>query len=559
MTAPAAPSSASTLDLSGFNYTTSDPYSGGCWDLVFTADDPASRPDPFRGDLVQGGNFYGLIPLNRDAFGQTTSNYDVNLIPLNPASVALTPLNPNNAGPKATAIPAPPVPQTTPPTDYFYVLGNNPPNPAVEQGTPGPSNYWLGNTTTVNTPTTPYIAANTPTMTQALASSYDPMNGTAPGTPPFTVYQGLLPGVVPTQGVQGTLPPNYQWKVPAPTAQTVKYYWVCLRRPANPFAGVSPTNPMIVVDSVRFPYIEGTGPLVNITSPPMGGPTQAPNTSAANTVFSIQRFQPNRGGHAVPYYAPATQKTPPNPPAPVTAPPLDTHFGFTEQIVQPGTGGNYSQLFGTRGIYYIDKSGGSNVYYYSTGGAPATGATGVGATTTAGAFHTLGWANEQTDNWDLFPFHDRDFTSVAELTLVPGCPPGLLTKQFAETAPNAAFVNGAPATSAVFTPYPKVPTPSTTQASNYASAPFPTPSATIPPKTYPYLSDKFFYTSASPTFNGVALTGRAPGTPSPDPAAAAGSRCSSCSRFPAPFSGRSGRSLRERIMIGSAKTRSQGS
>ena len=29
-----------------------DPYSGGCWDLVFTADDPYSRPDPYRGELV---------------------------------------------------------------------------------------------------------------------------------------------------------------------------------------------------------------------------------------------------------------------------------------------------------------------------------------------------------------------------------------------------------------------------------------------------------------------------------------------------------------------------
>ena len=30
------------------------------------------------------------------------------------------------------------------------------------------------------------------------------------------------------------------------------------------------------------------------------------------------------------------------------------------------------------------------------------------------------------------PFNDRDFTSVAELLLVPGCPPGLFTKQFVE-------------------------------------------------------------------------------------------------------------------------------
>ena len=37
--------------------------------------------------------------------------------------------------------------------------------------------------------------------------------------------------------------------------------------------------------------------------------------------------------------------------------------------------------------------------------------------------------------WDWFVFNDRDFTSVAELMLVPGCPPGLFTKQFVELPP----------------------------------------------------------------------------------------------------------------------------
>ena len=51
-------------------------------------------------------------------------------------------------------------------------------------------------------------------------------------------------------------------------------------------------------------------------------------------------------------------------------------------------------------------------------------------------FHTLGIANDQNEPWDYFPFHDRDFTGVAELMLVPGCPPGLFTKQFAEFSPS---------------------------------------------------------------------------------------------------------------------------
>ena len=42
--------------------------------------------------------------------------------------------------------------------------------------------------------------------------------------------------------------------------------------------------------------------------------------------------------------------------------------------------------------------------------------------------------------WDFFPFHDRDFTSVAELLLVPDCRPGLFTKQFVEEPPSVAAV-----------------------------------------------------------------------------------------------------------------------
>ena len=38
------------------------------------------------------------------------------------------------------------------------------------------------------------------------------------------------------------------------------------------------------------------------------------------------------------------------------------------------------------------------------------------------------------DPWDYFAFLDRDFTSVIELTMVPGCPPGLFTKLFLENA-----------------------------------------------------------------------------------------------------------------------------
>ena len=78
----------------------------------------------------------------------------------------------------------------------------------------------------------------------------------SPGIP------GVLPGVVADPDTStGSPPPNYQSKLPTLTAgsQKTKYYWVCLRRPANPFAPVSADNPMLVVDAMRFPYIDGTG------------------------------------------------------------------------------------------------------------------------------------------------------------------------------------------------------------------------------------------------------------------------------------------------------------
>ena len=64
-------------------------------------------------------------------------------------------------------------------------------------------------------------------------------------------------------------------------------------------------------------------------------------------------------------------------------------------------------------------------------------------------YHTLGWANEYeqgsgnslAEPWEYFPFNDRDFTSVAELMLVPGCSPGLFTKQFVEFSPAAGNVD----------------------------------------------------------------------------------------------------------------------
>ena len=486
LTSPAAASLAtstsnpSALDLSGFAYTLGDPYSGGCWDLVFTADDPESRPEPFRGDLVAGATsnakWYGLLPLTRDTFGGTFAAYNVILPPLNNNSAALP-----GPGGTATSIPAPQPAGTTPPsppTNYFYVIGDLPTStPGNENGTPLQTTYWPTPTTTANTATTPNIPANAATLTQAFAPTFDPMNGTAPSTNPFTVYQGVLPGAqgpTPTNP-SGVLPTTYSPKIPPPPTtqqQTVTYYWACLRRPANPLAPVSATNPMIVVDSMRFPYIGATGVL-------QGNPA-IPNLKTANTVYSVQRFQPLRGGHSVPYFAPpAAAGTLPNPPLPTTPPALDAHYGFTDQIVPPGTGiGAWSQLLKTQGFY--TATDGNNY--------PATNI----------AYHTLGWANEVTENSAFFPFHDRDFTSVGELTLVPGCPPGLLTKQFTENVPSISFVNT--------TAQPSTANPSPFINNVAPAAGTAASNALNTPMVFPYLSDRFFYTSASPQFNGSPTT-----------------------------------------------------
>ena len=264
------PPDPSILDLGGFQYTPGDPYSGGCWDLVFTDDAPNSRPDPYRGELVQGGQFYALIPLNKDSLTASAagasvgssgnSGSDATLVPLGPAGVP----SPSAGNPAAN----PP----TPPTDLFYAFGNSPPNPAFETGSPSPTNdYPVGNG----------IAPNTPSMVQYLNAAGRPVQWSgdsenSPGIP------GVLPGVVAGSGTSaGSAPPNYQSKLPTLIAgsQKTKYYWVCLRRPANPFAPVSAANPMLVVDAMRFPYIDGTAPLTG--QGPTGGPPTVPNLTAS--------------------------------------------------------------------------------------------------------------------------------------------------------------------------------------------------------------------------------------------------------------------------------------
>ncbi len=158
LTGATNPPDPSILDLAGLPSAPGDPYSGGCWDLVFTDDTPNSRPDPYRGELVQEGQFYSMIPLTKDSFTPTATGAtgevsgvpgsDVTLIPLGPTGVPAPTLGNPSSNP------------VTPPTDFFYAFGNGPPNLAFETGTPMPTNmYPVGNG----------IAADTPSLVQYLS------------------------------------------------------------------------------------------------------------------------------------------------------------------------------------------------------------------------------------------------------------------------------------------------------------------------------------------------------------------------------------------------------
>ena len=241
------------------------------------------------------------------------------------------------------------------------------------------------------------------------------------------------PPIVPT----ATFPndPLASPAVPTPRSGSARYYWLYLRRPANPF---DPKSTSVVVDSFRFPYSEGGG-----TGRTMSDQDQV--TQGTQPLYAVQRLQPYRGGHAVP--APLVAPNPAPPPAP---------YGYSEQSAPPT--GNAPNPPGT----------GVSVTYGLYGQRPIT----------QPIYHTLGNRNSPSDlAWDFFPFHDRDFSSVAELLLVPCCPPGLFTKRFVENPPPIA-----PGPASISPPALRAPAPPN------AGSPFP---AGIP-HTFPYLADEFY-------------------------------------------------------------------
>jgi hypothetical protein len=445
----AAAINAATIDLGANNY-----------DLCITADDPVSRPDPFTGQLLPIVNtaaplvtVFGPIPFVAPAF---------------PANVTLAPLDP--AGPSAGT---------------FNIIGNANPDANAETGAP------------------PLLAAGT----IAIGSGFDPTDPNTPAGTPITPAPGALtldpmnPAMingVPV-GVKNAYPPKPWMTSPPKSTGQVLSYWLCLRRPASPFlppnpditGATGPYNPMIVVDSMRFPFIDGGGSVPD----PNNDNSVIPGT---NAVYSAQRAQPYRGGHAV--RLPGDAGT--------TSAVLNTPYGYSEQTLAlvPGVNNLVTDFgqYGTKCIDQVDPNGNPIGHYQTLGGPNA----GAGPMATGAA-----------EPWDWFVFHDRDFTSVAELMLVPGCPPGLFTKQFTELPPmppSNVAANFPPA-AATYTKFP-VPVnpggfafppqnPQNPPAIVVAPAvPLLAPSAYAyvapaggppQPHTYPYLVDKFFYSGAS--------------------------------------------------------------
>ncbi len=82
---------------------------------------------------------------------------------------------------------------------------------------------------------------------------------------------------------------------------------------------------MIVVDSMRFNYTEGGG---TVTTFDMTGNADVVKPGS-NHLYSTQRAQPYRGGHAV--------RLPGDTGATTLTLPLNTAYGYSEQSVAPAT------------------------------------------------------------------------------------------------------------------------------------------------------------------------------------------------------------------------------
>lgn len=384
------------------------------WDMMITHDDIQGRPDPTTGQISE-------------TIGGTP----------NPSILA---------GPR-------PIPRTAPTNNTPLAL----PLQAMDSGgTPddrGASRTILGN----NAPGNYYNVLGTPPPPNSnpnnrSSESHQLDNSQAASFQADTELDGSFVNNLPNTG---------------------RYYWVHLRRPANPFV---PGVNMVVVDSFRFPYIDASAG-VTLSTDMSGNDLSDAQTAASNEAYSHQRRQPYRGAQALPirHYdyvngnanteitILADQST-------VPAEPLLSGFGYREQTCasQGNNGQTLYGMFGTR-------------------------------SSTKPMRHTLGFRNDPTDGAggsgdglrEPFVFNDRDFQSVAELTLVPGCPPGLFTRQFVELPPAYSAPGPPPANYNVTGGFPFLMPPQVRPGGAYDGARLQLDTD----RTYPFLVDKFYYTA----------------------------------------------------------------
>ncbi len=507
---------------------------------------PNQWVQPFVSISAAGGSLAQLAPTATVPAGTGNPQVAQTFAGVNPPLSALSTRNKNGDKPGGS---------TSVPMVYYYVFGNMPPYQQWQSATPPPtpqfsenavSSYPAGYAALPSAYTTYPLTANpsaspatpaTPIATGAgvifpntLPSTLNTQlttQGTA--SPPLVIPSGyvdltglLYQRAVPPNAPPTTVPgPN---NIPTPPATTPPanqlypgyYYWLYLRRPADPF---DPTSDRVVVDSFRFIFTKSQG----IGYQNSGADAVSPNNlNAAGTdyIFSLERLQPYRGGHAIP---PLTESTtalstytayamaaPANTTAPANAATAATSllpsYGFSEQTHACQAGTEW-------GLYNKTQSTGT-------------------------IYHTLGARNSFVDNArDYFPFNDRDYTSVIELLNVPASAPGLFTKQFVELPPPLqptyqclqALAYTTPAASQTWpalgplstNPNPTTPAtgwgstaigfgtsakaPSTSTYPNAYPSPWPYNVSTLPtqlsanaaPHPFPYLNDEFYYTGAS--------------------------------------------------------------
>ncbi len=231
-----------------------------------------------------------------------------------------------------------------------------------------------------------------------------------------------------------------------------RFFWLYLRRPADP---ADPASPLVVVDSMRFPYMVSDATRTD----PM-----TPAFTVSNTrLYSVQRMQPYRGAHAVRNDT-ATQYFP-----------FDA-YGYSEQA----------------SLTDDQDQADSNTHQIGYAGA--------GQRTIVSderMRHTIGDTNSRNETWESFSFADRDFQSVGELLLVPAVGPGRFTKMFVENQPllGAGRRSATPRTRPDDNP-PNYSVSQPSYSANYGTL------LRDEPSVFPYLSDRFFYTGANQFLTG---------------------------------------------------------